>query len=436
MIVGDRRKKSTDDGDVVLIIIRVGVLALGPLDDVLGVANPHDGSPGSRTRAVAGIIRCGRSGAGGDGAIVIKPDRMADLMRTGLSHELGAGAYARVDKARDIRLSGGTDTAERADIGLAARTGGVLVRTEDDTHAVIRVPGARALEAFHAGIFGGHIDIELGVVLGDASPDVLDGSVFCVAELGGIGIKRKRGGREGGLGECGIPAGAGGGMTREIEVDLPGGGRATVQDESLRSGIARSSRHSGHVGTDRRLQAGAHVKRAMTRGRDMQVVIAIAGLDEIFPRHAGDIRRLFPFGDAGEEGRTIKRRCPCGGGVRRRTCICLGRRLRGRDRLGRGGHGLGDATERNRAGLGTLIGLRGRRDRGDHRRGDGSLRRHDDRASDRRDIDGGVFHVFAAGRQEKDRTGDSQSEEACSNLELARGHKKLVSEPHRMSSRL
>ena len=225
-------------------------------------------------------------------------------------------------------------------------------------------------------------------------------------------------------------------MTVEIKVDFARSGGPAMQLEGLRGRVARRGGDGGDVRTDRRLQAGAHVKRAMTRGRDMQVVIAIAGLDEIFPRHAGDIRRLFPFGDAGEEGRAIKRRCPCGGGVRRRTCICLGRRLRGRDRLGRGGHGLGDATERNRAGLGTLIGLRGRRDRGGHGQGDGGLRSHDDRASGRRDIDGGVFHVFAAGRQEKDRTGDSQSEEACSNLELARGHKKIVSEPHRLSSRL
>ena len=369
-------------------------------------------------------------------AVMEQPDRVAGLMGARFRHELSRSAGASVDEARDVRLRIRADRPEGTDVGLTARTGGVLVRTEDDTHTVAGPRGASVPEVLDARIFGRHVYIKPGEILRHASPDILDGRMLRRAEGGRIGIKRERRGRESRLRESRVPRRVGGRVSVEIKVDLTGRGGSAMQLECLRGRVARRGGDSRDVGTDWRLQAGAHVKRGTTRCRDMQVVIAIAGLDEIFPGNTGDIRRLFPLGDAGEEGRAIERRGTRGGSVRRRTRIYLGRRLRGGDRLGRGGHGLGDAPERNRSGLGTLIGLRDRRDGGDHGRGDGGLRRHDDRASGGRDIDGGVLDVLATGRQEKDRTSDSQSEEACGNLELARGHKKIVTKPHRLSSRL
>ena len=306
MIIGGRVKVGANDRDIILGVIRVGVLTLGPLNDVLGVADTHNGCPRGGPGAMAAVITRGRS------TIVIKPHGMANLMSTSLGHELRGRGRTSVNEARYVGLGRSADAVKRADVSLTARTCGILVGSEDNAHAVIKIPSARTLEAFQSWILGRHIDIKLGKVLGDTAPNILNRGMFCATEGSRIGIKGKGRSREGGLsqsrGRWIIPLRTRRGMTREIEIDFTSSTRPAMQDESLCRRIARGRRNRGDVRSNRGLQAIAHVKWSVAGCRDMQVMIAVAGLDEIFPRNAGNVCRLFTLCDAGEEGRAIGRR--------------------------------------------------------------------------------------------------------------------------------
>ena len=301
-IIQDRIEVRLDYSDVVLRVIRVGVLALGPLDDVLVVANPHDGRPRSSASAMALKILVAPDIC----SIMIKPNGVSDLVRASFGHELGAGRGARENETRDIGLECSPDAIERTDIGDTSGTSGILVRTEDNTHAITGITRRGALETLDSRVFRGHIHVKLGIIFHHTAPYCLNGGMFCVTETCGIGIKGKRRGRERGLPPKRVPRGARCRVTGEIEIDFTGSRRTTMKEEGRCRRVNKSRRNRGSVRTKLGLQTCAGIKRVLS-GSQEKVVIVVASLREAGTRHAGQTGRFFALGDASKVCRAIGR---------------------------------------------------------------------------------------------------------------------------------
>ena len=103
-----------DDGQIVLPVTRVGVLALAPLDELTIVPHPHDGRPAGRACTCTCVVFLARVGT----AIMIQAERVADFVGNGF----GNPHHSRVEyPAWNRGAENASGPRERIHVGYPAR---------------------------------------------------------------------------------------------------------------------------------------------------------------------------------------------------------------------------------------------------------------------------------------------------------------------------
>ena len=293
MLVGDAGDAPGDQGDLVLGVVGERIIAASPLDNVLVVADPHDRGPVGMPAVV--LDAGGLSG-------VVEAEGVADLMRGGLGDVAAAIAQLlREYKGGDIVDGGGRgdDATERAHVGDPARGGAEPLGTgtaDDATHPMGGVRGGGAAELLHARVFRRDVHIPGGVVLRDATPDVLDDRTLGVGERRRVAIGvESRGHDRGARGIRVIPRGAGRRVAVEVQVDHLGRARARVEQEGVGQRLVRGRGVGRGIRTDLRL--GAETDEVGAVGAiEVKVLVVTAGSVKANPLDSRLISRAVTFG--------------------------------------------------------------------------------------------------------------------------------------------
>ena len=198
------------------MVVRVGVFALAPLHDRLVVADAHDRCP----RALTGVIPHGRR------AVVREAEVVAGLVRCGLGDVLGVVRAERLREHPCGLVAGvaGCDRVEDIDerdaTATATTQGGPGRRARRDQHAsaVHGVGGIRPVDRRRARVLGRDVDVERGVVLGNALPHALHDVLLRRAEGGRVAVGVERRVRLRGQAVTRVPRRAGDELAVEIEV--------------------------------------------------------------------------------------------------------------------------------------------------------------------------------------------------------------------------
>ena len=218
----------------------------------------------------------------------------------------GVGQLGGEDEARDV-IGGsgrGDQGAEAADISHATGTGAkpIIARTaEHAAHAIVGIAGAGPAHGLGARIFGRHIHVPSRIVLGDTSPDLLDGGELGGGEDSGIavGIERRRD-EVSACGVIGVPRRTGRRMSGEIQVDDLGGAQARMELKGLIEGIGRRGSVGRGVGTDLAGDRRVLTAEESTAGPiKVQVPVAVAGSLEFSVIHLSERSRTRAVGIVG-----------------------------------------------------------------------------------------------------------------------------------------
>jgi hypothetical protein len=227
MVVGpDRQARRLHHDVVVLLVVGAGVLALAPLHELLVVADAHDRRPAGCAAAVALVVAAARR------AVVTQADVVAGLVRNGIGDVLLVATAERVveDQRRLVIVADIVEDRQVRHAPAAAVVEGAL--GDQHRRAEDVVAAARARDPVGRRRLGGHVDVEGGVVLGDALPDVLDALQFGGAERVGHAVEVEGQGGDAAL-PAAVPGGSGQCRADEVQVDGALRARAAVQLEGL-----------------------------------------------------------------------------------------------------------------------------------------------------------------------------------------------------------
>ncbi|CAM3850977.1 hypothetical protein NOZE110980_17820 [Nocardioides zeicaulis] len=232
VVVGEQGRDAREDGQVVLGVVRVGVLAARPLRGAAAVGGAHDRTPSARPLVVALARR----------AVVREAEGVPCLVAHDLPDVVAAGAGPVGEDPRGL-VALGVDAGEHPDVRLAAAPAARADRVgrgDHDRRAVGRVARACAGQGLGRGRTRRDVDVERREVLGDAAPRQEHLGALEGGEGRGVGVdgvRRRLDGR------AAVPGGPGPGRAVEVEVERAGRRRPRRQGED----VGRDG-HRGRVG--------------------------------------------------------------------------------------------------------------------------------------------------------------------------------------------
>ncbi len=234
VVVCPHRGARSDDGQVILGVVGVGVFTPAPLGDGVIVRGAHDRGP----RALPQVVG---AGAVGVGAVVAQAEVVTNLVGDSLGDELGVlqPQILREDQGRLV-VHVAEAVIEHVDVGdatAAARGAYDRVLGDESPGAVDLITRVAAVDGGRARVLGGHVNVERGVVLADALPDLLNGVLLTGPERVGVAVGVERRGEPTGSRWCAVLDRPGPVrrdlLTVEVEVDRPLGAGFAVQQERL-----------------------------------------------------------------------------------------------------------------------------------------------------------------------------------------------------------
>ena len=226
---------------------------------------------------------------------------VAGFVRCGVGDRLGpaAGEVPREHVGGMVGARGEhVEQGDPADARPVVRCGVPVRRRDHHTHPVGGVARRCAAQAVDAGVLGGDVDVERGVVVGDTLEDLVDAVAFGGRERGGVavdvvGVVGERADREPAVPVLVLHL-----VAVEVEVDDLGGRRQRVQREDVGRGLPqrlderRRSRRA-HVGLVRRRlrrdRGHRGHRRRVRRGRCVAVAVVVVVVVEAVGRERVDV---------------------------------------------------------------------------------------------------------------------------------------------------